>query len=137
MLLLFCFMTLKEVSSLSLKYMLYMEFNIYKLKFGWSKRKMNEEIEKDWIIVLVDYFLASSFWLLIYICSTCYLQILISFFCLQFFSSNPLACDLSALPGLYKEEDDPTQTRDRKKYAIKLQPCNLLLLFWLALYMIY
>lgn len=36
--------------------MLYMEFNIYKLKFGWSKRKMNEEIEKERIIVLVDYF---------------------------------------------------------------------------------
>ncbi|KAK9949883.1 hypothetical protein M0R45_005393 [Rubus argutus] len=37
----------------------------------------------------------------------------------EFFSSNPLACDLSALPGLYKEEDDPTQTRDWKNLAYK------------------
>lgn len=89
---------------------------------------MNEEIEKERIIVLVDYF--SKFFLIVDLHLFNMLFTDSNFlFCLQFFSSSPLACDLSALPGLYKEEDDPTQTRDRKKYAIKLLPSNLLLLF--------
>ncbi|KAM5577561.1 putative serine/threonine-protein kinase [Rosa sericea] len=38
-----------------------------------------------------------------------------------FFSSSPLACDLSALPVLYKEEDDPAQRKDRKKRVYKVR----------------
>ncbi|XP_059624413.1 probable serine/threonine-protein kinase At1g54610 [Cornus florida] len=33
----------------------------------------------------------------------------------DFFISSPLACDLSGLPAMNKEEDDPTQMNDRKK----------------------
>ncbi|XVF17101.1 hypothetical protein REPUB_Repub10bG0089400 [Reevesia pubescens] len=36
----------------------------------------------------------------------------------EFFSSSPLACDLSGLPVIYKEEDEPYKTKDRKKYVI-------------------
>ncbi|KAJ4822204.1 hypothetical protein Tsubulata_013567 [Turnera subulata] len=32
-----------------------------------------------------------------------------------FFSSSPLACELSGLPVVYKEENEPNQTQDRKK----------------------
>ncbi|XP_057971208.1 probable serine/threonine-protein kinase At1g54610 [Malania oleifera] len=34
----------------------------------------------------------------------------------EFFSSSPLACDLSGLPVVYKWEDKPTQTNGRKKH---------------------
>ncbi|KAM1052620.1 hypothetical protein FF1_000207 [Malus domestica] len=37
----------------------------------------------------------------------------------QFFSSSPSACDLSALPVMYKEEDERTHTKDRKKRTSK------------------
>ncbi|PWA49893.1 protein kinase-like domain-containing protein [Artemisia annua] len=33
----------------------------------------------------------------------------------NFFSSSPLACELSGLPVIYKEEDEPMQFHDRKK----------------------
>ncbi|CAK7337817.1 unnamed protein product [Dovyalis caffra] len=33
----------------------------------------------------------------------------------QFFSSSPLACELSGLPVIYKEEDDPTEIYGRRK----------------------
>ncbi|XP_011025568.1 PREDICTED: probable serine/threonine-protein kinase At1g54610 [Populus euphratica] len=33
----------------------------------------------------------------------------------HFFSSSPLACELSGLPVIYKEEDEPNQIDDRKK----------------------
>ncbi|XP_022740674.1 probable serine/threonine-protein kinase At1g54610 [Durio zibethinus] len=34
----------------------------------------------------------------------------------EFFSSSPLACDLSGLPVMYKGEDEPSKTKDRKKH---------------------
>ncbi|XWS44812.1 hypothetical protein CRYUN_Cryun15aG0080900 [Craigia yunnanensis] len=34
----------------------------------------------------------------------------------EFFSSSPLACDISGLPVIYKEEDEPYKTKDRKKH---------------------
>ncbi|XP_034218985.1 probable serine/threonine-protein kinase At1g54610 [Prunus dulcis] len=37
----------------------------------------------------------------------------------DFFSSSPLACDLSALPVMYKGEDEWIHTRDRRKRASK------------------
>ncbi|KAM0976342.1 hypothetical protein FF1_019317 [Malus domestica] len=37
----------------------------------------------------------------------------------QFFSSSPLACDLSALPVMYKEEDERTHAKDRKNRTSK------------------
>ncbi|XVF58684.1 hypothetical protein PTKIN_Ptkin07bG0085500 [Pterospermum kingtungense] len=33
----------------------------------------------------------------------------------EFFSSSPLACDLSGLPVIYKEDDEPYKTQDPKK----------------------
>ncbi|KAG6768339.1 hypothetical protein POTOM_027249 [Populus tomentosa] len=33
----------------------------------------------------------------------------------QFFSSSPMACELSGLPVIYKEEEEPSQIDDRKK----------------------
>ncbi|XWS41439.1 hypothetical protein CRYUN_Cryun17cG0082000 [Craigia yunnanensis] len=33
----------------------------------------------------------------------------------EFFSSSPLACYLSGLPVIYKEEEEPYKTKDRKK----------------------
>ncbi|KAA8546929.1 hypothetical protein F0562_003358 [Nyssa sinensis] len=33
----------------------------------------------------------------------------------EFFSSSPLACDLSGLPAMNKEEDEPTQAYERKR----------------------
>ncbi|KAI5582275.1 hypothetical protein BDE02_07G074600 [Populus trichocarpa] len=33
----------------------------------------------------------------------------------HFFSSSPMACELSGLPVIYKEEDEPNQIDDRKK----------------------
>lgn len=35
----------------------------------------------------------------------------------EFFSSSPLACEYSGLPVIYKEEDEPTQTKDRKRHG--------------------
>lgn len=34
---------------------------------------------------------------------------------LQFFTSSPLACELSDLPVIYREEDEPAQANNRKK----------------------
>ncbi|XP_052188520.1 probable serine/threonine-protein kinase At1g54610 [Diospyros lotus] len=33
----------------------------------------------------------------------------------EFFSSSPLRCDLSGLPVIYKEDDEPTQTNQRRR----------------------
>nr|XP_034915635.1 probable serine/threonine-protein kinase At1g54610 [Populus alba] len=33
----------------------------------------------------------------------------------HFFSSSPMACELSGLPVIYKEEEEPSQIDDRKK----------------------
>ncbi|KAI7990983.1 hypothetical protein LOK49_LG12G00012 [Camellia lanceoleosa] len=34
---------------------------------------------------------------------------------IEFFSSSPLACNLSGLPSMNKEEDEPILTNDQKK----------------------
>ncbi|XP_050208151.1 probable serine/threonine-protein kinase At1g09600 [Mercurialis annua] len=34
----------------------------------------------------------------------------------HFFSASPLACELSGLPVIYKEKDDPIEAHDRKKH---------------------
>ncbi|XP_017972452.1 PREDICTED: probable serine/threonine-protein kinase At1g54610 [Theobroma cacao] len=37
----------------------------------------------------------------------------------EFFSTSPLACDLSGIPVIYKEEDEPYKTKNRKKYVTR------------------
>ncbi|KAJ0847022.1 putative protein-serine/threonine kinase CMGC-CDK-CRK7-CDK9 family [Helianthus annuus] len=39
----------------------------------------------------------------------------------SFFSSSPLACELSGLPVINKEEDEPMQFHDRNKYNLKIK----------------
>ncbi|KAF8404459.1 hypothetical protein HHK36_009344 [Tetracentron sinense] len=34
----------------------------------------------------------------------------------EFFNTSPLACELSGLPVIYKEDDEPTQTAERRKH---------------------
>jgi hypothetical protein len=48
---------------------------------------------------------------------------LISVYCLQFFKSRPLACDISELPVIInKGDDERSQNKRRKRYAIILFP---------------
>jgi hypothetical protein len=51
---------------------------------------------------------------------------LISVYCLQFFKSRPLACDISELPVIInKGDDERPQNKRRKRYAIILELKNL------------